>query len=100
MVGSIDYGRVDAAAEPGQLIYIKPAFYGSEPRDIYNYAQTSKTFPHETTADQFFDEPQFESHRALGSHIMKVICGEDSTPLTLDRLADLASQHCGQQAVK
>lgn len=99
-VGSIDYGRVDAAAEPGQLIYIKPAFYGSEPRDIYNYAQTSKTFPHETTADQFFDEPQFESHRALGSHIMKVICGEDSTPLTLDRLADLASQHCGQQAVK
>ncbi|MBI3263663.1 MAG: hypothetical protein HYZ58_11015, partial [Acidobacteria bacterium] len=26
-------------------------------------------FPHETTADQFFDDAQFESYRALGVHI-------------------------------
>jgi hypothetical protein len=27
-------------------------------------------FPHETTADQFFDEAQFEAYRALGYHIV------------------------------
>src|ERR1044071_8867907 len=27
-------------------------------------------FPHESTADQLFDEPQFESHRLLGCDIV------------------------------
>ena len=27
------------------------------------------TFPHQSTADQWFDELQFESYRALGEHI-------------------------------
>ncbi|MCL4802487.1 MAG: hypothetical protein KJ025_23065, partial [Burkholderiales bacterium] len=26
-------------------------------------------FPHQSTADQFFDEPQFESYRKLGHHV-------------------------------
>jgi hypothetical protein len=29
-------------------------------------------FPHQSTADQFFDEAQFEAYRCLGEHI-----GED-----------------------
>ena len=28
----------------------------------------SRTFPHQTTADQFFEEDQFEAYRALGYH--------------------------------
>ena len=28
-----------------------------------------KDFPHETTADQFFDESQFESYRHLGYEV-------------------------------
>ena len=28
-------------------------------------------FPHQSTADQFFDEPQFESYRALGQYSVK-----------------------------
>jgi hypothetical protein len=55
----------------GRLIYIKPTIYGDEPRDIYNYAHGDDNFPHESTADQFFDEPQFESHRMLGSYVME-----------------------------
>src|SRR6185369_1377802 len=31
----------------------------------------SATFPHESTADQWFSESQFESYRVLGSHIME-----------------------------
>ncbi|HVF54983.1 MAG TPA: patatin-like phospholipase family protein [Pyrinomonadaceae bacterium] len=86
VVGNIYYGAVDgnldlkdSGGKPldltGKLIYIKPTFYGIEPRDVYNYAKGSPTFPHESTADQFFDEPQFESHRMLGSYIVEQLCG-------------------------
>ncbi|HLM58849.1 MAG TPA: hypothetical protein VK422_22285, partial [Pyrinomonadaceae bacterium] len=60
-----------AEGRTGRIIYIKPAVYGTEPRDIFNYAKGDPTFPHESTADQFFDEPQFESHRMLGFHILE-----------------------------
>ncbi|MBC7931322.1 MAG: patatin-like phospholipase family protein [Rubrivivax sp.] len=93
-VGDIHYEVVDApdgggatAADgtherhemTGRLIYIKPTIYGSEPRDIFNYAKSHPTFPHESTADQFFDEPQFESHRMLGYYILEQLCEEAGT---------------------
>ena len=88
-VGDIHYEDVDDPrgehADPvtggktnrltGKLIYIKPAVYGDEPRDIFNYAKGHPNFPHESTADQFFDEPQFESHRMLGFHILEQLIG-------------------------
>jgi len=43
----------------------------NEPRDIYEYFKTNPTFPHETTADQFFSESQFESYRMLGAYTME-----------------------------
>lgn len=57
----------------GILLYIKPAFYGQEPRDIFNYASVQKAFPHESTGDQFFSESQFESYRAMGVYVMECI---------------------------
>jgi Patatin-like phospholipase len=68
-LGEIDYKTVDGGPDVrnGLLLYLKPAFYGrDEPKDIYNYASANPAFPHETTADQFFSESQFESYRALG----------------------------------
>ena len=50
----------------GILLYVKPAIYGNEPRDVLQYAETSEAFPHESTSNQFFGESQFESYRALG----------------------------------
>ena len=72
-VGTIHYSEVDGGGveNDGTLVYIKPAICGGEPADVFNYAQTSKTFPHETTADQFFSESQFESYRALGDHAIE-----------------------------
>ncbi|HEY6330228.1 MAG TPA: patatin-like phospholipase family protein [Blastocatellia bacterium] len=75
-IATIGYSCVDRDAADGKLIYVKPAFYGSEPRDIYEYALSHKSFPHETTADQFFTEAQFESYRRLGEYEVERICQE------------------------
>ena len=37
------------------------------------YAAENPTFPHQSTADQWFDEPQFESYRRLGFHVVEEI---------------------------
>jgi hypothetical protein len=69
--GRIYYSMVDGeSAADGVLIYIKPACYGNEPRDTYEYFKTNKNFLHESTADQF-SESQFESYRMLGVHRME-----------------------------
>jgi len=38
---------------------------------VLSYAVSHPTFPHESTANQFFSESQFESYRALGYEIVK-----------------------------
>ena len=68
-LGLIRYDRVDHGAQAGLLIYLKPSLTGNEPADVSEYASSHDEFPHEPTADQFFDESQFESYRALGFHI-------------------------------
>jgi len=81
-IGTIEYSRVDGPGTPdGTLIYIKPAFYGREPTDVLNYARTTREFPHESTADQFFSESQFESYRALGSFIIDQMAPPPQLPL-------------------
>ena len=74
-IGRIRYSSVDGPTAPdGIIVYIKPACYGDEPRDIYEYFKRNETFPHESTADQFFSESQFESYRMLGAHTMEKLC--------------------------
>ncbi len=41
----------------------------SLPDDVWRYYDQHATFPHQSTADQWFDELQFESYRALGEYI-------------------------------
>lgn len=65
-VGSIAYPN---APFRGTLIYLKASLSGDEPADVLEYASLHPEFPHQTTADQFFDESQFESYRKLGYHI-------------------------------
>ncbi|WP_339735661.1 patatin-like phospholipase family protein [uncultured Gimesia sp.] len=93
LIGKINYpedpDRNDKDAEPstGWLIYLKSSlihnYYQStrneahhqhndlkhEPPAVQSYAIHHKDFPHETTADQFFDDDQFEAYRALGFHV-------------------------------
>jgi hypothetical protein len=70
VVGRIPYGDVDGGAEDGTLVYIKASLTGDEPMDVRSYATQHRGFPHESTADQWFNEDQFEAYRALGHHIV------------------------------
>jgi hypothetical protein len=55
----------------GRILYLKPSFYGEGmPADVVAYARENTAFPHESTADQFFSESQFESYRRLGDHLL------------------------------
>lgn len=62
---TIDYGD---GLPLGRLLYIKPMVRDEPnlPVEILQYWKSSPTFPHETTADQFFTEAQMEAYRSLG----------------------------------
>jgi predicted acylesterase/phospholipase RssA len=76
--------------DTGTLIFIKASLPKREvarvkpsdpaermlPDDVWQYAKLHPTFPHQTTADQWFDELQFESYRALGEYIGVHAAGE------------------------
>jgi hypothetical protein len=70
---TIDYSSDGEGAVNGKLIYIKPAINEREPFDVYTYRRESATFPHESTADQWFSEAQFECYRFLGEAIAQEI---------------------------
>jgi hypothetical protein len=96
ITGEINYSDIDGPnAKPGKLIYIKPAYYNyREPIDVNNYANLSATFPHESTADQFFSESQFESYRALGHYETEELCnGCSGMPATLNDFWNSVQQH-------
>jgi len=52
-----------------QIIVIKPNVPWDADEDVRQYAVEHDSFPQESTADQFFDEAQWESYRSLGCHL-------------------------------
>jgi hypothetical protein len=88
-IGTIKYSSGDI----GLLIYLKASMTGDEDVSIAQYRSSHPSFPHETTANQFFSEDQFESYRKLGLHIVRASFkgnapGDD--PLIIaDRMADV-----------
>lgn len=58
---------------PAYLIYLKSSLTGDEPLQLRQLSQASK-FPHDPTADQFYDPGKFESYRELGFHIGTNVC--------------------------
>jgi hypothetical protein len=79
-VGRIRYDAVLPGESEGTLVYLKTSLTGDEPADVRHYAAANGKFPHESTADQFFDESQFESYRALGYHIVHSTFGVLGAP--------------------
>jgi hypothetical protein len=72
-IGRIRYP--ECPGRPNWLIYMKNSLTGNEPAPVMNYKRKAAVFPHESTADQFFDDAQFESYRALGDHIAEETFG-------------------------
>lgn len=69
-IGHIHYADADGGGEDGYILYIKPSYHGTEEAGIRAYANEDERFPHDPTADQWFDESQFESYRSLGFEIV------------------------------
>jgi len=65
MVGEITY----ADDSRGTLIYLKTTLIDGVSFRVKGYAAQHREFPDESTADQFFDEVQFEAYRELGYRI-------------------------------
>jgi hypothetical protein len=70
-VGSIRYSEEAV----GTILYIKASRRAGLPSDVLHYATEHLQFPHESTADQFFSESQFESYRRLGHFLAGEILG-------------------------
>lgn len=66
----------DSSGEPklnSFLILLKPTLTSDEPADVLEYHNSHPSFLHESTANQSFDEAQWESYRRLGQHIAEMI---------------------------
>jgi hypothetical protein len=108
-VAEIKYGCVDTIigedgkpeeADSGWLVYIKTSMNGNEPADVLQYAATHPDFPHESTANQFFNEAQFQSYVRLGSHVVHEMVEPEPGPertgsLTVEDFVEAARKHAG-----
>jgi len=56
-------------APSARIILLKPRLVDGLPIDVRQYAAAHADFPQESTADQFFNEAQWESYRKLGLSI-------------------------------
>lgn len=73
----------------GDILYIKPMLCAGLSADIYAYWRANPAFPDESTAQQFFSEPQFEAYRCLGQQLVAKMLGSrppDSVPLWFEQL--------------
>ena len=80
----IRYPRDERGSEEvyGYLLYLKLSLTGNEGEFIRRYRVDDPVFPHQSTADQFFSETQFEAYRSLGEHVgdklfLEAILGEE-----------------------
>ena len=79
-VGSIRYSE----DQVGTILYVKASRRAGVPSDVMHYAAENAAFPHESTADQFFSESQFESYRRLGHFLAGEILGASRAPASSD----------------
>jgi hypothetical protein len=73
ITGTIRYpetGHDENGDKVGRLLYIKSSITGKEAADVYNYRLQHKSFPQDSTMDQWFTESQFESYRRLGQQVI------------------------------
>lgn len=75
-LGKIHYKDEEGGSQTGWLLVIQMTTTGLEPAWVLDYRERNPTFPHETIADQFFGEDQFEAYRALGLHAAESLFGD------------------------
>ncbi|MDD2920847.1 MAG: hypothetical protein PHQ36_01050 [Anaerolineales bacterium] len=91
-IGKIHYPKQNADDDEedtrGWLIYLRPSVVEGDPAPIGKYWERHKLdFPHPTTADQFFNDEQFEIMRLLGEWTVENALMEIKKKFA-DKLAD------------
>ena len=102
-VGIINYPAMDGMDEEiGYLFYCKASLTGNEPQHLHEYRTKHPQFPHQTTADQWFDEQQFEAYRELGYQVVKKAfrpatykASRDNLEANFIKLKEFWHPHCG-----
>jgi hypothetical protein len=90
-LGTIEYASddpigVNGDPPQGRILYIKPAVRGDEwAANLIAYKRAHADFPNQSTANQWFNEPQLEAYRVLGW-------------LTIQRMIDAATRVNAQGA--
>ncbi|MBA2935270.1 hypothetical protein HZF05_14375 [Sphingomonas sp. CGMCC 1.13654] len=69
----------------GVIVWVKPRLFHGLPPDVTGYGERNPTFPQQTTGDQFFDEAQWESYRALGYSLGETLLGGSEAGIDLFR---------------
>jgi hypothetical protein len=59
-------GKGGTRPRSGILVVAKASLWPKVPYPLLAYAQGAASFPHESTADQFFDDEQYGAYTALG----------------------------------
>ncbi len=87
----IDYGATDESGKPilGLLLVIKLALTGNESELLMRYRRENTAFPHQSTAQQLFNEAQFEAYRELGDHAAEAAFDE----LLVDKSTPASASH-------
>lgn len=91
-IGTIHYPSTLTATETtGHLIVLKSSLHCGDAETVRMFAAGHAAFPHETTADQFFAEEQYEAYRRLGQNLAEQLVREQpelaAGDLTLNRTA-------------
>jgi hypothetical protein len=77
---------VNGKQKLGYLIYIKSSLPADAPVELSACKTARKDFPHESTANQFFTESDFESYRRLGECLTESVIGRAlQDPINKDR---------------
>lgn len=101
-LGTIKYGQ---PGPYGELLYIKTSLCPHDRQDVQSFASEDRAFPHDTTADQFFNETRFESYRALGEDafnnvVTAVTAKGKAEPSTLANLFGALQAHADEVRIR
>jgi len=58
--------RDSVKSRTGWILWVKPSLMADDGADVRQYGFAHSDFPQQSTAEQWFDEAQFESYRRLG----------------------------------
>jgi hypothetical protein len=81
-VGKIKYSD----DSEGDLIYITTTLFRGLGLAALGYKAANPAFPDQTTADQFFDDAQFEAYRQLGYNVGEAVLGDTECRRLIDQL--------------